>query len=736
MFTNQMKPENLVAERHEFIAAICSIYWQEKTTKLHEWNSSENRWDVVSEEDSFYTKWYSHLNYTRSEYQKIAVQLWYWRDRIAELITTEYPITKYCLDIQGNSLIMVSTFHAGEEETNPYLIDLTVAQNNVQQNICGNRNTHVSFCDDRLRKPSELWIRWKSNPIALPAFDVYYDEKAGDQWFDFYYRDGTFTEFGQLTHTNSQCNEWFKLVLLKWREDYRNVVHWTDGTEDAKPLDRNRLPVFFDMEQSANVLALASWYKTPDIDPDGIINADPYGNPKDVVCCGKNPLHILSLERTSELQSEYSFSEYTLDTSLVNPRNMMDWIFDAYHYCQANGSIFVPLYNFECEDGVELSQKLKMRMFVVPAQTLKQENYSANDRLTKLDDMVLDLNQKVDFDGSEETHRFNHPMKVCRNTNVVFSTYDQNGLNKVKCAFLGTFQNPEDESGVLPEYKKFKVSSCDAQTRYEYDSQSTADLALTNGFHFKENDIENKYEGIEDFDGKKETDEKRRYVDRKILEDAFNSYDSNDKYVFVVDIQASIDHRSLFNMSWDSGIQTYSYNILGDAGYIPHFAYQSLIRYENGDRLPNKDGDMPDGGIAFTWRNAHLDRKDHLQFELLGLDDKDIPEAFNNMLRMIVVDTTDDCKTLINPAKMMDDIYRVWCDTKGVKRNLLPGEDDPYGYKEKYESYLPNEYADYQNPELDWADADVQEDGSMVKVWNVCDDPDNPAFTLDLPVED
>ena len=77
MFTNQMKPENLVAERHEFIAAICSIYWQEKTTKLHEWNSSENRWDVVSEEDSFYTKWYSHLNYTRSEYQKIAVQLWY-----------------------------------------------------------------------------------------------------------------------------------------------------------------------------------------------------------------------------------------------------------------------------------------------------------------------------------------------------------------------------------------------------------------------------------------------------------------------------------------------------------------------------------------------------------------------------------------------------------------------------------------------------------------------------------
>lgn len=97
------------------------------------WNAEKNAYEPSGgKEESFYLRWYSHLNYTKSEYQKIAVQLWYWRDRIQELIVTEYPITRYCLDIQGNSLIMVSTFNKGEEETNPYLIDLAIVQDEIQ----------------------------------------------------------------------------------------------------------------------------------------------------------------------------------------------------------------------------------------------------------------------------------------------------------------------------------------------------------------------------------------------------------------------------------------------------------------------------------------------------------------------------------------------------------------------------------------------------------------------------
>ena len=60
------------------------------------------------------------------------MQLWYWRDRIAELIMNEYPITRYCLDIQNNSLVLVSTFNGSDVDKNPYLIDLRIAHNDVQ----------------------------------------------------------------------------------------------------------------------------------------------------------------------------------------------------------------------------------------------------------------------------------------------------------------------------------------------------------------------------------------------------------------------------------------------------------------------------------------------------------------------------------------------------------------------------------------------------------------------------
>ena len=118
------------------------------------------------------------MNYTRLEYQRIAMQLWYWRERIVELIRTNYPISKYCLDVQGNSLVMVQTFTKEDEETNPYLIDLMIAQD--KQVTKTNKNIYSNVCDNTLVKPSELWIRWKSNPIAIPAFDIEYDVKTSD----------------------------------------------------------------------------------------------------------------------------------------------------------------------------------------------------------------------------------------------------------------------------------------------------------------------------------------------------------------------------------------------------------------------------------------------------------------------------------------------------------------------------------------------------------------------------
>ena len=156
--------------------------------------------------------------------------------------------------------------------------------------------------------------------------------------------------------------------------------------------------------------------------------------------------------------------------------------------------------------------------------------------------------------------------------------------------------------------------------------------------------------------------------------------------MFVLDFQTPIDDIALFRNTRDN-VMSYSYNILSDAGYIPHFAYQSLVKYGEKDEVD---------GTAYTWHNKYLKTKNHLQFELLGLDDKSIPDAFKAMQKMVVDDTTDECKTLINPAKLMDDIYRIWCETKTVKRSSLPGEpEDPY------DSYFENEYKDYPNPEME-----------------------------------
>ena len=707
---------------HRFIAAIYSVYWQYDNVKMY----GE---EVPGLEDNFYIKWYSHLNYTRSEYQKIAMQLWYWRDRIVELITNEYPITKYCLDIQNNSLILVSTFKGSDEESNPYLIDLRIESENVQNNRSGNQNTHVSFCDNKIQLPSELWIRWKSNPLALPAFDVYYDEKTGDGQFDTRFRTGVPAEMGQLTHTNNTCNESFKVVLRKWRESYDKVVHWNNGFDwlpdglTQREVDMkmgNRLPVFFDMEQSTNVLALSSWYSTDYLDSAGIQHMDEFGNPLKMTCCAKNPYHILSIERVGMDLFDYNYEQYVSSSTINGSGVLNGWMFDRYHYCQANGSILIPFYRFDCHDTVEdqnleqvvagpeqdgFEQKVSLRMFVVQAQMLKGDNYATADRIYQLADVDgVDLNGFIDFDDDRRNYLFGHPMKVCRNTNLVFSTYEKNGMNRVKCAFLGQMVvGDEYGNGDTDVYQQTSVkrSAADAMTRYEFDSKPAGELGQ----------LKRRYFRATNHDWEQVVEQERKYIDAHVhgtdcgteddtddISQKFNSYDSLDKYVFVLDFEPSIDHKSMFDMGWRDGMSTQFYNILSDAGCIPHFAYQSLVNY--GDK---------DGGIAYTWRNKFLDRKDHLMFELLGIDDIGVRDVYLNMQRMVVDDLTDNCKTLINPMRMMDDIYRIWCENRTVR--VRP---DKY----PYDMYFSNEYREYVNPEFefngethDWNMVPAGEDG-------------------------
>ena len=369
-----------------------------------------------------------------------------------------------------------------------------------------------------------------------------------------------------------------------------------------------------------------------------------------------------------------------------------------------------------------------MKVFYIPAQEIKGNNYATNDRVSVVEiPHPIDLCGKMDFGNNYDTYRFDSPVKVCRNTNVVFSVYEKDGSNRLKMAFLGTFDTPLLDN-------TYKQNSCDAKTRYWFDSQSTTDLSLTKG-RYHEGASNSQWTGDDDSWESRDKNPnvfERRYIDehiapnRKKPEDSkFNSYDALDKYVMVVDFDPSIDSKNMFRMSAFAGMRTYSYNILSDAGCIPHFAYQSLLRYDSSDS---------ECGTSFTWRNKYLNGKDHFQFELLGLDDKEIPKAYGQISRMVVEDVTDECKTILCPAKFMDDIYRVWCETVGEKRQLFHGEDDHYGYKTRYDAYFANEYVDYSNPVLDFSNVS-EKDGSKVLEWDVCEDPDNPRFELDLPSE-
>lgn len=108
---------------------------------------------------------------------------------------------------------------------------------------------------------------------------------------------------------------------------------------------------------------------------------------------------------------------------------------------------------------------------------------------------------------------------MCRNTNLVFSPYDYNGHNKVKCAFMGVYFD-KDEKGFDENnrgVKSVKFSSCEAATRYEHDSQSTVDLGLTKGEYYKTDDGHwGEYDSEKDESSHNISPANRQYIDPRI----------------------------------------------------------------------------------------------------------------------------------------------------------------------------------------------------------------------------
>ena len=101
------------------------------------------------------------------------------------------------------------------------------------------------------------------------------------------------------------------------------------------------------------MLSLASWNRIPisstTTDEDGII-ADDVPEDSMLVCCGKNPLHVIAMERPDVNVSRYTLSRYTTTEIIRSNEVSRNWLFDRYHYCQGDGSILIPLYRFDCNE--------------------------------------------------------------------------------------------------------------------------------------------------------------------------------------------------------------------------------------------------------------------------------------------------------------------------------------------------------------------------------------------------
>ena len=116
-----------------------------------------------------------------------------------------------------------------------------------------------------------------------------------------------------------------------------------------------------------------------------------------MTCCSKNPLHILSIERTSSEPSEYNLEQYTSSQEFSSPGLLLKWMFDSYQYCQANGALAIPMYRFDCKDeGSDNDrQLLDMKVFYIPAQEVKGSAYSTNERVS-----VVKLPEPIDLCGT------------------------------------------------------------------------------------------------------------------------------------------------------------------------------------------------------------------------------------------------------------------------------------------------------------------------------------------------
>ena len=631
-----------------FEQAIASIYWQlEFRTEVNTITDID-----TSSKLTYYGRWFSHLGYSDERCKRIAKQLWYWRDRIVDAATHRYAVCNYNLDLGNNSMFLMDTFAdelpSGETTSTPAIdaldASLSTTNNFIERSVNSNNNTTAGRCFTPTTRPKELWIRWNAEPIAMPAFDVYWNnERLQERWYDesdptnnktSLGAAGRFQEFGQIKYKDSITNDALNDAIENFIK-----VYTLDGTGATMKLG-NKAPIFYSFQQNADVLVFATWRKITD--SESLLG----GYDRTSLC----PIHILCKE-VQTYDGTYCFERFLQDIPSIDPigKGQRDSHLSApYIFDSVGGNILIPTYriytpraiDFEDDpknaenEGVLANQSIFIKLYGLSCQSIVKSNYETREKLTIYDDKCVFINADNLFSGT---------VLISNGTSVLFSLDGE----KLGFAFLGSLTQKSQDI-----VSKTLATGC---TRYLADSDPQEKIALLRKRFYE-------------VDGEPDEVAERNvgvYADLRISDDErniWNSFDRNDKFVCVVQYDGTLTGGNwALEAKNSSKFSSRILNLVSDASYIPNFAYQSPKDFE---RFPEVSG------TNRLFKSTYFALRDHWAIQLLGLENNLLLDFVKVAQDLIVHDETNNVDTYVNPGQVVDAIYRIWEQSEMTDVNM------------------------------------------------------------------
>ena len=640
--------EDAPPDGETFEQVIASIYWQ------LEFKSDINRITDIDTASSmtYYGKWFAHLGYSDERCKRIAKQLWYWRDRIVDAATHRYAVCNYNLDLGNNSMFLMDTFDdelpSGESSFAPAIdaLDAAISSTNnfVERSVNSNHNTTAGRCFTPTTRPKELWIRWNAEPIAMPAFDVYWNnERLPERWYDesdpmggrtSLGAAGRFQEFGQIRYKDSATNDALNDAIENFIK-----VYTLDGTGATMKLG-NKAPIFYSFQQNADVLVFATWRKI--VDSESMLG----GYDRTSLC----PIHILCREVQAS-DGTYSFERFLQDVPSIDPigKGQRDSHLSApYIFDSVGGNILIPTYRVYTpraidsnddqknpeNDAVLEGQCIFIKLYGLSCQSIVKSNYETRERLTIYDDKCVFINADNLFSGT---------VLISNGTSVLFSLDG----TKLGFAFLGNLTQRSQDI-----VSKTLATGC---TRYLADSDPQEKIALLRKRFYEvkgePDEVAGKTVGV--------------YADLRISDDErniWNSFDRNDKFVCVVQYDGALTGGNwALEAKNSSKFSARILNLVSDASYIPEFAYQSPKDFE---RFPEVSG------TNRLFKSTYFALRDHWAIQLLGLENNLLLDFVKVAQDLIVHDETNNVDTYVNPGQVVDAIYRIWEQSEMTDVNM------------------------------------------------------------------